>query len=169
MTQRNYLQHGDRHRPLGTDPIPGLNPRIGCRLEGGHAAAMTSGVTAFITHTATIYSSNITIHTGSGGADDYVEIVVPGIYLLNAQLNFQGVIAGGNCVGYNIADYAPSYPSLNPIGYDSKDITTNTVTEVSTVIDLAEGDRVTIAGLYTGADLAVTLLNCFQSVQYLSE
>ncbi len=24
MTQRNYLQHGSRHRPEGTDPIPGV-------------------------------------------------------------------------------------------------------------------------------------------------
>ncbi len=25
MTQRNYLQHGNRHRSTGTDPIPGLS------------------------------------------------------------------------------------------------------------------------------------------------
>ncbi len=34
MTQRNYLQHGSRHRPEGTDPIPGV---------GGGAWAILTG------------------------------------------------------------------------------------------------------------------------------
>ncbi len=51
MTQRNYLQHGSRHRPLGTDPIPGLTPGGGSGviaetllLDSKASAGVTSSV-----------------------------------------------------------------------------------------------------------------------------
>ncbi len=68
MTQRNYLQHGSRHRPTGTDPIPGQLCSAYAQQNIGTTTTISSGTSSAITWDNIAVDSSGVFTAGSGGS-----------------------------------------------------------------------------------------------------
>ncbi len=126
MPIRNYLQHGSRHRPGGTDPTPGMGvtndwviaqEALGSVAAGATAAPSMVGAISYQTDDGSVYAEGTaTIHT--------VNMLQVGSYIVKATASFPptaasnvsvSAVIGGSVTTYAYEDFAQ--PTHSPSDY----------------------------------------------------
>lgn len=92
---RSYLQHGSRHAPGGSDPIPGLGGSSGPVIAAGRnfsGQTVTGGTTQNCSFTSTAYSSDSSklLWTTTTLTNDTLVIVGVGFAMLTASCRWTG-------------------------------------------------------------------------------
>ncbi len=93
MPERNYLQHGRRHGPMGTDPIvPGTNEW--CMAKATGSVPGTNASTVFDLELAFGSGVDSGLYTqGASGGHDVIQINEPGTFRVQWTAEWSGTIA----------------------------------------------------------------------------
>ena len=93
MPNRNYLQHGSRHLPTGSDPIPTLDVTVPTAIyvgdvSGGSPISIGTGVNALFVKFAGCTTTNTDIFELKGGGSPYFAKIPAGAYYWLLELDF---------------------------------------------------------------------------------
>ncbi len=93
MPNRNYLQHGSRHLPTGSDPIPTLDVTVPTAIyvgdvSGGSPISISTGVNALFVKFAGCTTTNPDIFELKGGGSPYFAKIPEGAYCWLLELDF---------------------------------------------------------------------------------
>ncbi len=109
MPERNYLQHGSRHRPEGTDPIEelavaSLRSTSSISVAGDnaqHYLSLQDGVTASFQTNDSDTFANASTTAFTGGAIYGLQILKAGIY----RVEWSAFVASGGTAGAQLTTY----------------------------------------------------------------
>ncbi len=170
MPNRQYLQHGSRHLPTGSDPIPTLDVTVPTAIyvgdvSGGSPISIGTGVNALFVKFAGCTTTNTDIFELKGGGSPYFAKIPAGAYYWLLELDFgdapplQMEPIGGNASllsNYGQFFGCPIWNSNTTYGHtDQRFITPGTDDILSTIQSVFDGVIDTDVGI---ADLNVTVL-----------
>ncbi len=117
---RPYLQHGRRHAPTGTDPIPGLGPSPWAYIPGdangfvnitaGQSKILTMDMTAGDWYTNAPSTFTSATHVASGSTYTGIAVEEAGHYLIKAQLEL-GFSTGTGEISAVFLDFGDAVPA----------------------------------------------------------
>ncbi len=170
---RSYLQHGSRHLPTGTDPIPALAATVPAAIyvgdvSGGSPITINTGANEFFVKFAGCTTTNTDIFMLKGGSSPYFAQIPAGLYYWQLELDFgdapppQMEAIGTNPA--NLTDYgqfwgAPVWSSNTVFGHTDQHLVTPGTDDVIGVVQSGFDGLIAASGAIDDLNVAVLMEN----------